>query len=307
MGRLKTLAAAALGLLAAASAGAAPIPFEMTEVAQGDYVRRGADEDVTRENNDAIANIGFIVGRDAVAIVDPGGSLDDGKRLRASVRARTDKPIRYVIMTHGHPDHVFGGVAFSDDHPIYVGHVFLAEELAARGAFYRRRLAEILGEGAAGDFVPPTLKIDGRSEIDLGGRPLVLDAHGPAHTDNDLTVLDRATGTLWAGDLLFVGRVPSIDGSISGWLKELAVIEALPALRAVPGHGPAFVPWPAGAADEKRYLQAILTETRAVLAKGGDIEQAISTVGLSERRAWKLFDAYNGGNVTEAFRELEWE
>ncbi|MEI9983138.1 MAG: quinoprotein relay system zinc metallohydrolase 2 [Aliidongia sp.] len=279
----------------------------MTEVAPGIFVRPGIDEDATAENDDAIANIGFIVGDAAVAVIDPGGSEGDGENLRATILAKTQLPIRYVVMTHDHPDHVFGAGAFVEDHPVYVGHVRLRGALAERGDFYRRGLSQILGKGRAGTYEMPTQLVDGSAELDLGGRVLELRAHGAAHTDNDLTVLDRKTGTLWAGDLLFVGRVPSIDGSLAGWLKELDTLKTVPAIRAVPGHGPPVVPWPDAAADEERYFITLATEIRALIAKGGDIETAVTTVGLGERDKWKLFDDYNGRNVTAAFKELEWE
>ena len=286
---------------------AAPLPFPVTEVASGIFVRQGAYQDATAENDDAIANIGFIVGGAAVAIIDPGGSRDDGERLRATVQAKTDRPIRYVVMTHAHPDHIFGGVAFLPDHPVFVGHARLAGVLVERGEYYRRRLVETLGADRAGDYEMPTQLVTGEAELDLGGRILDLQAHGAAHTDNDLSILDRQTGTLWAADLLFVDRIPAIDGSLTGWLKELAALKTLPATRAVPGHGPPVVPWPAAAADEERYFNTLASEIRALLAKGGDIETAVATVGLGERGKWRLFDDYNGRNVTVAFKELEWE
>ncbi|GGF01619.1 MBL fold metallo-hydrolase [Aliidongia dinghuensis] len=286
---------------------AEPQPFTMTEVAPGIFVRPGVQEDATAENDDAIANIGFIVGPAAVAVIDPGGSLGDGERLRAAVRAKTDLPIRYVVMSHGHPDHVFGCVAFVPDHPVFVGHQRLAGELAERGEYYRKQLAAILGRDRVGDYAMPTLLVADKAELDLGGRVLELQAYDTAHTDNDLTVFDRETKTLWAADLLFVNRIPSIDGSLLGWLKVLDELKTLPATRAVPGHGPPVVPWPAAAADEERYFNVLATEIRTLLAKGGDIETAVARVGQSERGKWLLFDDYNGRNVTAAFKELEWE
>ncbi len=145
------------------------------------------------------------------------------------------------------------------------------------------------------------------AEIDLGDRVLELTAHGTAHTDCDLSVLDRSTGTLMPADLLFVERIPSLDGSLKGWLKELAALKAMSAHRAVPGHGPTSVNWPSGANDLERYLGVLLRETRDAIAKAMDLETAVTTVAQSERAKCKLFDDYNGHNITQAFKELEWE
>jgi hypothetical protein len=77
-----------------------PAPLHTEEVAPGIHVLRGVDEDASASNDDAIANIGFIVGRDSVAVFDPGGCLADGRRLRARIRQVTALPIRYVVMSH---------------------------------------------------------------------------------------------------------------------------------------------------------------------------------------------------------------
>ena len=296
-----------IALLIAFAAPAAAAPATVVEVAPGNWVRHGVDDDASAQNQDGIANIGFVIGERAVAVIDPGGSLTDGESLRATIQAKTKLPIKYVIMTHGHPDHIFGGSAFAADHAIYVGHQRLPGMMAERGDYYRKNLAEIVGKEHAGDFVVPTLLVSGDTELDLGSRTLEVTAHQTAHTDTDIMVLDRRTGTLWTGDLLFVGRVPSLDGSLTGWLNEIEQLKQLKAVRAVPGHGPVSVPWPAALDDEERYLTALADGTRAALEKGVDIEQAVTTVAQDERSKWALFDAYNGRNVTEAFRELEWE
>jgi quinoprotein relay system zinc metallohydrolase 2 len=281
--------------------------FATDEVAPGIHIRRGVDEDVTAQNEDGIANIGFVVGHDAVAVMDPGGSLIDGQRLRAAIRQKTRLPIKYVVMSHVHPDHVFGAPAFQSDNPQFVGHARLPRALALRVDFYSKRLQDTLGKERAGGIVAPTMLVQDRAEIDLGGRVLALTAHGIAHTDCDLSVLDRNTGTLLAADLLFVKRVPSLDGSLRGWLKELAALESVAARRAVPGHGPTSVNWPSGARDLERYLGTLLRETKEAIAKGMDLEAAVGSVAQSERSRWTLFDDYNGHNVTQAFKELEWE
>ena len=289
------------------AAEAVETPFAMQEIAPGLFFQKGLVENATAANGDAIANTGFVVGRDCVAVIDPGGDLACGRRLRAAVRAATSLPIRYVVLTHVHPDHHFGAGALLADAPVFVGHARLPQALASRGPYYQAALDGILGAGQAGPVVPPTLLVADAAKLDLGGRVLSLHAHGAAHTDNDLSVLDEASGTLMSADLVFAERVPSLDGDLRGWLRELAVLRAMGAARVVPGHGPLRLSWEEASRPIEGYLTALLTQTRAAIRDGLPIEAAVGTVAAGERERWALFDDYNGRNVTEAYKELEWE
>ena len=120
-------------------------------------------------------------------------------------------------------------------------------------------------------------------------------------------MLDPDAGLLFPADLLFVGRVPSLDGSLVGWLAELDALEALGARTAVPGHGPALVDPAAAIAPLRRYLTTLRDDVRRAIAEGRTLAEATETAGLSERGNWALFDDYNGRNVTQAYKELEWE
>jgi quinoprotein relay system zinc metallohydrolase 2 len=280
----------------------------IAEVAPGVFVRRGPDVEATPANLGGIANIGFVIGRDAVLIADPGGSLADGAWLRAAIRARTDRPIRYVVVSHVHPDHAFGAAAFLEDAPEIVGHVGLGPALEARGDFYRARLAELIGAENVGPLVPPTRTVGPEGgTLDLGDRRFRLVAHPTAHTTCDLSMFDPEAGLLFPGDLLFVGRVPSLDGSLAGWLGELDALATLGAGRAVPGHGPELVDPAPALADLRRYLTRLRDDVRAAIAGRVPIDAAVETVAPDERQRWALFDDYHGRNVTQAYKELEWE
>src|SRR5690606_12501807 len=237
-----------------------------------------------------------------------GGSLEFGRRLHEAVRARTALPVCYVINTHGHFDHLLGNAAFRGDGTQFVGHADLAEDIAASRPFFLEQFAAELGPDAGPeDIVAPDIAVADSIELDLGDRPLQVTAHPPAHTYTDLTVLDRRAGIVWLGDLLFVERVPILDGSLRGWLALLPQLEQLPAARAVPGHGPATVPWPAAAAPEQRYLEALLRDVRRGIAEGRFMEEVLETAAMEERSQWLRFDEHHGRNVTKAFTELEWE
>ncbi len=283
-------------------------PLDVAEVAAGLFVSQGAQAEATPANLGAIANTGFIFGRERVAVIDSGGCRIWGERLREAIRRHTNLPIAYLIQTHMHPDHVFGAAAFLPDKLEIIGHRNLPAALARREAYYSRRLRQALGDLAAGSVImPPTRLVDGVAEIDLGGRVLELKAHPPAHTDNDLSIFDRATSTLWAGDLLFMERVPALDGSLLGWLAAMEELRRVPAARVVPGHGPRAAAWPDALADQQRYLGLLRDDIRTVLRRGGTMEEAMETAARSESGRWTLFDDYNLRNAAAAFHELEWE
>lgn len=283
------------------------VTLALHEVAPGLFVRRGVDQDASAENLDAIANIGFIVGHDAVLVTDTGGSLADGQWLRTQIKAKTDKPIRYVVISHVHPDHTFGAGAFLDDKPVFIGHAKLPAALSMRAEFYKKGLSAIIGADKVGPIVQPTKLIKADETIDLGGRRISFHAHGPAHTDCDLSMVDHASGLLLPADLLFVGRIPSLDGNLLGWLKELDVLNAIGAQQAIPGHGPEKVEFADATAALKSYLETLRDGVRKEIKSGGSIEDAVLRVAQDQKDKWALFADYNGRNVTEAYKELEWE
>lgn len=279
------------------------------EVVPGVWVHRGVHEMIGPGNAGHIANLGFVIGDEAVAIIDTGSSARQGLRLHEAVRAVTDRPIAYVIATHVHPDHLFGHAAFRDDQPTFVGHRKLPAALEQRGTFYLDNLKETLGDLADGtEVVMPDLLVEDVMEIDLGGRLLTLQAHATAHTDNDLTALDRTSGILFAGDLLFMERCPVIDGSLLGWVEVVSTLTELGAETVVPGHGPAHASLPGAFEAQTRYLTTLRDSVRAFLAEGGLLEDAVRALPLAdEHQHWVLFDETHARNVNAAYVELEWE
>ncbi|MBA2124635.1 quinoprotein relay system zinc metallohydrolase 2 [Hyphomicrobium methylovorum] len=281
----------------------------LSEIAPGVFVHVGEYALPDADNGGDISNMSAVVGDTAVAVIDTGGSYAIGKHFLTALKGLTDKPVRYVINTHMHPDHVLGNAAFEGADVTFIGHHKLPAALAARADTYMRRARENLSESEfeGTKIVLPTRTVADTLDLDLGGRTLKLTARPTAHTDNDLTVLDTTTGTFFPGDLLFCEHVPSLDGSLVGWLKLIPILMQEPAVRAVPGHGPKSVTWPDAIKPEQHYLETIAADVRAQLKAGKSLEDALATAGQSEKGNWKLFSDYNGMNVTAAFTELEWE
>lgn len=287
---------------------AAAEPLPVTEVAPGVFVHQGVHEELTEGYHGDIANIGFVVGKTAVAVIDTGGTLEVGKRLREAVRQVTDLPIAYVINTHVHPDHIYGDAAFLQDHPQFVGHFKLADALELRRDMYQRNNLEVLGAAFAGsEIVKPTLLVKDTRELDLGNRVLQLKAWSPAHTNTDLTVFDTASQTLWTGDLLFIERTPAMDGDTRNWLKLIPLLKAIPAKMVIPGHGRPTAQGQQAFDREQHYFEVILADIRASIKKGETMESTMDHAAASEKDSWVLFSTVNRRNINLLYPQLEWE
>jgi quinoprotein relay system zinc metallohydrolase 2 len=297
------------GFPSRAKAAATHEDFELSEIADGVFAFRGKDELTTPGNAGAICNLGIVVGADAVAAIDSGGSITEAQAFIAAIGRLTDKPVRFLINTHMHPDHIFGNAAFRDIGATLVGHKNLPRALEARGSFYlrnyRHQIGEALMEGI--EIVPPTQLVADRLDLDLGGRVLGLQAWDAAHTDNDLTVFDTRTRTLFAGDLVFMVHLPTLDGSLLGWMRQMDTLAAIEATHVVPGHGPVAAPWPDALEAQRRYFEVLAGDIRQAIAAGRPLAETVKTAGRSEATNWALFDEFNERNATAAYAELEWE
>jgi len=311
------LAAAVIALTGCAtpSPASTPASARYAEWADGVLVHRGALEDWGPGNLGDVSNSGLVIGERCVAVIDTGGTLAAGRRLVAAMRAVTTKPVCYLVNTHAHPDHVLGNAAFIDaaraegqPAPVVVGHARLPAALAVRGPYYlnalKRDFGPALAEATA--IVPPALLVQDTLQLDLGGRVLDLKAWPTAHTDADLSVLDRASGTLFLGDLLFVGHTPVVDGRLKGWLAALAQMQAWPVAVVVPGHGAPSRDWPGALRPQQRYLQTLQADVRLAIKQGRTLSQAVASV-QPDRADWLLLDVFHARNVTAAYAELEWD
>lgn len=284
-------------------------PFNLKQVAKGVYLRKGRHETFTKDNLNAIANIGFIIGDTSVAVIDTGGSFCDGSRFHKALRQVTDKPISHVINTHVHPDHNLGNAAFVNGKSIFIGHKNLPRAVADKGQIYIENITRIVGKDAmAGTIsIPPSVTVTDEMKLNLGNRPLTLMALPTSHTNQDLVVFDESQKILWSGDLVFHEHTPVVDGSLLGWQTVMERLAKIPATHLIPGHGGPWLPWPEGATDQIRYLNKLATDLRRIISNGGTMLEAQKQAAKEEEEKWKLFEEFNPRNASAAFAELEWE
>jgi quinoprotein relay system zinc metallohydrolase 2 len=282
--------------------------FELQKVAEGVYVHHGQHLDIDDGYQGDICNLGVVVGRDAIAVIDSSGSKHTGEQLLQAIKTISPLPIRYVINTHVHPDHTYGNAAFQNGATHFVGHEKLANTMLLRKEQYEKLNARLLGEaGKASATITPDTAVHDQLTLDLGSRSLQLQAQKVAHTHTDLTVLDTQTNTLFTGDLLFAQRTPVVEGDIKGLIAALEHVNQSHYALIVPGHGLESADQPTIIGNELRYLNLLLADVRNSIKKGISMEQTMDSAAASEHDKWQLFDIANRRNVNVIYPQLEWE
>jgi len=279
------------------------------EAAPGIFVSLGVHELMSAANEGAIGNSGFIIGDAAVAVIDPGGSVAAGERLKRAIRNVTDLPVRFLILTHFHPDHVAGASVFAEASTV-VAHENYGRAMTQRAQFYLDRFPDIIPGSVEQVFLLPDLlvPVGETATLNIGGRQLTVEAHPTAHTDNDLTIHDEQTNTLWASDLVFAQRLPSLDGSLSGWLDVLSELDGRQYDLTIPGHGEPGE-WEALVQPHRQYLVNLRDTVRKMLLEGIPLSDVLKAhdAGRHDDSHWQLYAAQHGTNLSKAYTELEWE
>lgn len=234
--------------------------FDAAEVADGVWLIAGAQDSLNRDNGGAIANTVLLRTGQGAIVIDTGSTALMGAEIRAFADQRLGG-VAATLITHHHPDHWFGNAAFADAPILSLGPT--AQAAALNGQGYSDALYSILGPWMSGTTpVPPQSPVQPGAQS-LAGRALTLMPLA-GHTEADLAILDADTGTLIAGDLLFLDRAPTLpDADIATWQASLDSLRALQPSGTIPGHGP-FHRSSAALAQTRAYLEA--TDARLMQA-----------------------------------------
>ena len=240
----------------------AALPFELKSIGPGVF----AAIDI---GGRAGSNAGFIIGEDGVVVVDSFSNVDAAKALLAEIRKATPKPVKYVVNTHYHYDHVGGDAVFAE-----AGATIIAQQNVH--AWIKTENPNLFGgkltpaqQARLDAFVEPNLTIDMDMWIWLGARRVDV-RYEKGHTGGDLVVSVPDAYAMFCGDLLWRKFSPNvIDGTISDWIATDAAFEKVPdaaKVSYVPGHGD--VANLADVGDAKTYLITLRDFTMAARKKG---------------------------------------
>ncbi len=300
----------AIGLVALVSWSVA-IPARQSDpvsVADGVYAFLETPGEVAPENAGRVGNGGFIIGPTGITVIDTGVSFQHGLARLEAIRALSDKPIELVIITHAMQEFLFGNAAFSAVGTTFLTHEKSAELMRQRCAHCLENLKLILGEEvmAGSSLIVPTRLVRSSTTIVSGGRTLELIHPGWAATPGDLMVLDRATGTLFAGGVIVDQRIPEIrDGRLPGWIAAVDLVRRLAPSIVVPGHGPLTTA--VGAERTADYLRALDRRVREIYEHGTSLLDAVDHAQLPAFAGWAGYPTIHRRNVLHHYLQLEVE
>ncbi|HVV40619.1 MAG TPA: MBL fold metallo-hydrolase [Nitrobacter sp.] len=270
-----------------------------------------------KDNEGNTSNAGFVVTSDGVAVFDALGTPSLGWALLQTIRKTSDKPIRYVIASHYHADHIYGLQAFKD----HTSALIVAQERAAE---YKEndetadekadeRLAQRRGAlypwvNEKTRVVPPDITFKDRMTITLGDRRLTLLYAGPAHSSSDSMMMVEPDGVLFAGDIVQNSRIPfmnSDDVSTTQWLKALDEVEQLNPKFIIPGHGKSSTQAKEAIAFTRDYIQYVRGAMAKAVQNWVDFDAAYAQTDWSRYKDMPAFANNNRGNAYRIFLELE--
>lgn len=307
--------APALALAAAALAGpawaqgAGPRPAA-ERVAEGVWFVQGQAALGSAANRNFISNAGFVVTDTAVVVIDALGSPTLAAELLAEIRRLTPKPVTHVIVTHYHADHIYGLQVFKAAGARILAHPAAREYLASDTA----RLRLDASREELFPWVDEHTRLLGaddwldrpRTTLQIGGWDFVVQHAGPAHTPEDLVVYVPRTGVLFAGDLVFRGRIPFVGQADSeGWIRSLQALITLNPRWVVPGHGPVSAEPVADLQLTRDYLQHLRDSMREAARELEPFDEAYARTDWSRFEHLPLFRVANRMNAYNTYLLME--
>ena len=302
--------ALAIALLALASAWAAETGMQAKSAAPGVWYVQGAAAMGSAANRNFISNAGFVVTDDGVVVIDALGSPALAEDLIVQIRRITPQPIRHVIVTHYHADHIYGLQAFKAVGATITAHAagrdYIGSDTARlRLEASRQELFPWIDDKTR--VVPADRWLEQEETIlRVGGIEFRIRHVGPSHTAEDLVVHVPQLGVLFAGDLFFQGRIPFVGQADSRrWIESLTQLISFNARIVIPGHGPASTDALADLTLTRDYLMHLRKTMGDAARELEPFEEAYAKADWSRFEGLPLFKAVNRMNAYNTYLLME--
>lgn len=275
-------------------------------VAKDTWVIEGANEDFSRQNGCNIINTGFIVTSAGTLVINTGPSRQYGEQQRRLIQRTTSQPVVAVFNLNLHPDYFFGNQAWVDVPSFALPGS--RRGMQAEGGAYADNLYKLCGDWMLGtESTPAALPLEPATR-QWGDHQIVLKRlHG--HTSDDLVLLDKSTGVVFAGGLVFANRAPTTPhADVAAWLDSLRRLEKemadLPASVVVPSHGPVDQ-GRAGLTQTRRYITWLDAALRTAALQGLDLVEAMQLPLPAEFRGFAALEAEFPRSVVHLYPAYE--
>ena len=278
------------------------VAMEVKKVSEHVYYVEGVPG-IATDNEGFISNAGFIVTKDGVVVFDSLGTPSLANKLVKKIKTVTDQPIKKVIVSHFHADHIYGLQVFeelgAEIIAPYGAQKYIQSEAAASRLEERQfSLEPWVNEDTR--LVLPDTTVEKSYAFQQGGLSFTINYMGKAHSDGDLTLLVEPDKVLFSGDIIFEGRIPFVGNADSKkWLETLTRLETEGLNALVPGHGPASDNPKETISLTRRYLAYL----RKVLGEG--IEDLTPFDEVYAEADWSEFEdlpAFEEGNRINAYQ-----
>lgn len=262
----------------------------------------------TAENRGFRMNLGFVAGENAVAVIDSGYGDAMARTMIAQIESVTDAPIRHVVNTNSQPHRVMGNAVFREHGARIIAGAGAVERMVEQGPAFALTIESVLGlePGSVGTPGQPDVAIDEPMSIDLGGVTIDVIPAGHAHTPGSLAVHVQPDGVVFAGDVLYGGRLLAVlpESSVDGWIEAFDRMRELGDAEFIPGHGE---PGPLSDFDHPTYdyLVTLKRYMDQALDDFVDLQDAIDSLDQSAWSDLADFESLAGRNAHQAYLQSE--
>lgn len=300
-----------VGATAGAQARSTEITLQAQQVAKRSWFFQGEAGMASAANKGFMSNAGFVVTDEGIVVFDALGTPALGEAMVAAIRRVSTAPIVRVVVSHYHADHVYGLQALKRAGAQIWAHRladdYFASGIAAERLEQRKRdLHPWVDERTR--LERPDVRLEGSTDFRLGGVTFRIVYSGGAHAPDDLMMLVVEERVLFAGDLVFAGRVPFVGTADSaGWLRALDTIIPMKPLVVVPGHGPASRDVERDLALTRDYLAYLRATMGKAVADLDTFDEAYARTDWSRFASLPAFEAANRINAYGTYLLMEQE